>query len=297
LDQGFSNLDLEKLYCQIHTIKGCCGALGLDVLVEQWSTLERHLHQCRKSNQCHLDGPWQNQWQEIRDDYIEWENLKSQIKIQPEHEIQVDRQRFQALCDDMMSQSQLGDAVSVWAKRLIACQSHAFRKSCQKLKQRIDHLSQALNKGNVQLEILGSEELVHPECERLLSKIMPHLVNNAIDHAFPEVDETVDFKPRITIELESKGTFCRLKFKDNGRGLQMPDSTSGISPDQIFQSGVSSKSDVSDVSGHGVGLTAVQSMLKDCGGEIDVISRSSGTEFNIQIPLNQVGAPLKISDG
>ena len=109
-----------------------------------------------------------------------------------------------------------------------------------------------------------------------------HLVRNAVDHGIEASDERSRMgKPargRIVIETTSVGDQSTISVTDDGRGLN-PDLIK-----QIFQPGFSTATEITEISGRGVGLDVVATTVTELGGSIDVNSEpGKGSTFRITL--------------
>ncbi|MFK7825929.1 MAG: ATP-binding protein [Oligoflexales bacterium] len=60
-------------------------------------------------------------------------------------------------------------------------------------------------------------------------------------------------------------------------------------PDTIYESGLSTAEELSELSGRGVGMDAVKSFLEAEGGKIEVKTESGkGTIFELSLPINRL---------
>lgn len=166
-------------------------------------------------------------------------------------------------------------------------------------------LQRDLNK-KINLEIEGEDtELDKSVVEDLLDPIM-HCVRNSVDHGIelPEVrakagkDETgtvllkaANEGNQIVIEIKDDGAGIdveKVKAKAIERGLIHPDKTI---TDQdayqlIMQPGFSTADKISNISGRGVGLDVVKTMITNLKGTISISSvKGQGTTFTIKLPL------------
>lgn len=139
-------------------------------------------------------------------------------------------------------------------------------------------------------------------------KTFIHFFNNAVDHAIelPEV-RVRKGKPaagRISIHCEtanlSNQAMVRILIADDGGGIdsaRLRQSMLIKNPDihlpndhlslcqRIFEDGVSSRTEVTELSGRGVGMSAIKSAVAECGGSVAVIkSDDQGTTFEILLP-------------
>ena len=149
----------------------------------------------------------------------------------------------------------------------------------------------------------------------LLDAPIVHLVRNAADHGIemPQI-RTTRGKPaqgtiRVTI-AETDTTMCltvaddgggldleRIKAKAVEAGLVAPGAalTQDDIVNFIFASGVSTATEVSDISGRGVGLDVVRRAIEGAGGRIDITTQPGlGSTFTIQVPK---GARTQIMAG
>jgi HPt (histidine-containing phosphotransfer) domain-containing protein/HAMP domain-containing protein len=131
-----------------------------------------------------------------------------------------------------------------------------------------------------------------------------HLARNAMDHGIEAaaVREAAGKKPRgtlgfaasrieggIAITLTDDGAgidWDALATKAKSRGLRAD--TKEALVDALFTDGVSTRTEVTEVSGRGVGLAALREVVVSMGGELRVEStRGRGTRFEARIPFVQ----------
>jgi two-component system, chemotaxis family, sensor kinase CheA len=153
--------------------------------------------------------------------------------------------------------------------------------------------------GDVELDKLIVEELSDP---------LMHLLRNALDHGTerPELRTKQGKQARATIGLVAKqqGNHVIIEVRDDGsgidearvrevavdRGLVTRDQTEEMERREllnlVFQPGFSTRRDVSELSGRGVGLDVVKTNLQRLSGMIDIDSRrGEGTTFTLTLPL------------
>ncbi len=140
-----------------------------------------------------------------------------------------------------------------------------------------------------------------------IAEPLAHLLGNAVDHGIePPADRVAAGKPaagRVRVAAASSGNRIALTVSDDGRGIDeeavvLAARSRGVdvesfgiaSPiDVIFAPGVSTAESVSGVSGRGVGLDAVASVISELGGEIRVESRTGlGATFTVELPTTLV---------
>ncbi len=134
-----------------------------------------------------------------------------------------------------------------------------------------------------------------------------HLVRNAIDHGIESagVRQTLG-KPdegKLAIRLRSDGDMLAVELADDGRGID-PEKLKEVAVtrkvltraqatalserealDLIFRAGFSTREEVSDVSGRGVGMDVVKQKIESLGGSVTVQSRvGRGTTVSLRLP-------------
>ncbi len=175
-------------------------------------------------------------------------------------------------------------------------------------------LSRELNK-EVDLDVEGEDTRVDRSVLESLREPLMHLVRNALDHGVEERRERVEGgkSPRghLSLHAQREGERLLLKIEDDGRGLDpaklrevavrkglIDNATAvGLSDaaalDLIFLPGFSSKDEVTDVSGRGVGLDVVRVRMVGLGGEVTVTSTvGRGATFELRVPVSLTVAPL-----
>lgn len=168
-------------------------------------------------------------------------------------------------------------------------------------------LATRMNKSIQEFSIEGDDVLVDPELYNPFVKSLVHLFRNAVDHGIETPDErTALSKPEqgiLQCNIKQDAQSIQFTMEDDGRGLDankiiekaidmklLEFSKETMFSEQeafrlIFKHGFSTSETISDISGHGVGLSAVLTEIEKLGGSIDIISHPrSGTKFTIRIP-------------
>ncbi len=174
-----------------------------------------------------------------------------------------------------------------------------------RLERIVRQVSEELGK-EVHLEFARLEgEIDRRILERLISSL-EHMVRNAIDHGIesPQIRLSKG-KPElgvITLSLFRQGNQFIIQLGDDGQGIDVdrvkqkaiekyfwPPKASMSKDDaikMIFLSGFSTKDEVSQISGHGVGMDVVNTEINKLGGTLWVDSEvNQGTRFTIRLPF------------
>ncbi|QGZ30506.1 chemotaxis protein CheA [Stutzerimonas stutzeri] len=168
-------------------------------------------------------------------------------------------------------------------------------------------LARSLKK-EINLELVGEETDLDKNLVEALADPLVHLVRNAVDHGIetPEEREAAG-KPRtgkVVLSAEQEGDHILLLITDDGKGMDADilrakavekgllerDAAERLSDlecyNLIFAPGFSTKSEISDVSGRGVGMDVVKTKISQLNGTVNVFStKGQGSRVVIKVPL------------
>ncbi|QGM05469.1 chemotaxis protein CheA [Stenotrophomonas maltophilia] len=163
-------------------------------------------------------------------------------------------------------------------------------------------------KKEVDLELIGAETELDRNLVEALADPLVHLVRNAIDHGveMPDLREAQG-KPRmghVRLSAQQEGDYVSIEVQDDGagidpeklrakareKGLIDPEAAARLSSEEclhlVFLPGFSTKAQVTDISGRGVGMDVVQSRIRELSGQIQIQSElGRGSRFMIRVPL------------
>lgn len=185
--------------------------------------------------------------------------------------------------------------------------------SFHKMHRLVRDMNKNLNK-QTELILIGEDTEVDKNIIEHISDPLMHLVRNSIDHGIEPSDirEAAGKKKlgRIVLEAKNSGSDVLITIKDDGVGLNkqkiltkaaerglmtkpQEEMTDREIYNLIFLPGFSTKDEVSEYSGRGVGMDVVTKNLEEIGGSVSVDSREKlGTTMTLKIPLT-----LAIIDG
>jgi two-component system chemotaxis sensor kinase CheA len=176
-----------------------------------------------------------------------------------------------------------------------------------KLARVVRQISREADK-DVNLVITGAETEVDKLIVEELSDPLMHMIRNAIDHAIEaRIERERVGKPAVgTIALNAfqKASHVVIEVEDDGKGIDETKLVSAavkrglLAQDEVtelvqrevlnlvFIPGLSTKSDVGELSGRGVGMDVVKTNIGKLGGIIDIYSeRGIGTKFTVTLPI------------
>lgn len=168
-------------------------------------------------------------------------------------------------------------------------------------------LARSLNK-DINLELVGEETDLDKNLVEALADPLVHLVRNSVDHGIelPDVREKSG-KSRtglVVLSAQQEGDHILLTISDDGagmdpnklrriaveKGLYDEDGANRLSDSEaynlIFAPGFSTKKEISDVSGRGVGMDVVKTKITQLNGSVEIQSElGKGTQIIIKVPL------------
>ncbi len=160
----------------------------------------------------------------------------------------------------------------------------------------------------VDLELVGADTELDRNLVEALADPLVHLVRNAIDHGIevPSLREGSGKlrQGHVRLSAQQEGDFVTIEIRDDGagidperlrakaleKGLIDPEAAARLTHDEclqlIFLPGFSTKAEVTDISGRGVGMDVVQSRIRELSGQITIHSDvGRGSRFVIRVPL------------
>jgi len=190
----------------------------------------------------------------------------------------------------------------------LACRMRPFGDGVSGMPRMVRDLGRSLGK-QVRLEIEGENTQVDRDILEKLDAPLMHLLRNAVDHGIeaPEVRERAG-KPAeglITLSARHSAGMLLVELADDGSGISLDhlreevverkltnaETASRLSEAELleflFLSGFSTRDEVTEISGRGVGLDVVQTMVRQLRGAVRVYQQQGrGTRFVLEMPLS-----------
>ncbi|WP_404333330.1 chemotaxis protein CheA [Sphingomonas sp. MMS12-HWE2-04] len=160
---------------------------------------------------------------------------------------------------------------------------------------------------SVLLQVEGSDVELDREMIEMMRDPLVHIIRNAIDHGIeaPAQRRAAGKRElgRLTVSARQSGNQIIIEIADDGRGIdtdklisklvvsgrderQLRALSSRAKLDLIFEPGLTSKDEVSEVSGRGVGMDIVRASIEQIGGRIDLDNApGKGLRIAIHVPL------------
>ncbi len=184
-----------------------------------------------------------------------------------------------------------------------------FRELLRTYPEYVQKLSDKFGKLLGRFDIDGGDMLVDMEKYHVFARALVHIFRNAIDHGIEGIEERCKAGKleygSIKCSIESFKNEIEIIISDDGRGIDpklvaqraieggvcSKEELAGLSKGEIlnlvFVEGFSTRTDVTELSGRGVGLAAVKNEVDKLGGTINIhTTKGMGTTFCIRLPLD-----------
>ena len=161
---------------------------------------------------------------------------------------------------------------------------------------------------DVELALSGQDTDLDKSILDAIAEPLTHMVRNAVSHGIESAEERhlkgKAAKGTITLQAYHQGNQVIVEVKDDGRGIDLPKvlgkavqlgmvkpedgerMTEAEALNLIFRPGFSTAEEVTEISGRGVGMDVVQSVLHRMKGSVTVETRAGqGTTFRLKLPL------------
>jgi len=187
-------------------------------------------------------------------------------------------------------------------KLIASWRNEPVRVRFERIAEQAQHLATRTGKGQLRVTVNSGPLRLPREQFAKVWSALTHITRNAVDHGLLPKEERTG---QLELEARSAGGELVLTFADNGRGVDwdkvreraaatgLPSSTLEDLETALFAVGLTTRDDVSELSGRGVGMAAVKEAVESLGGTIRVRSeRNAGTTVELRFPE----AVVKTSD-
>ncbi|MCG3842593.1 Hpt domain-containing protein [Psychrobacter sp. Ps1] len=181
-----------------------------------------------------------------------------------------------------------------------------FTRLTPRLERIVRQTANELNK-SVELSIINADDEMDRTILERITSPLEHMLRNAVDHGIETTSTRLksgkERSGRITLEVHREGSEIVIQLTDDGRGIDVEavrskaisqglidaddNSLSDLDVMQyIFNAGLSTSQQVTQISGRGVGMDVVISEVRQLGGSVSVVSElGKGSSFTMRLPL------------
>lgn len=306
---------IAEIFRMIHTFKGSFANFDTINAVTALHDFETILNDKRKS----LLNYTNNQLVDFFNDYDYNSWIEKDIDIirellgsdffSLEKKLSIDPDRIYEL-ENKIAESELGEEGREFLIELKRLRYTSFTELLSYYKNYTSQLAQRMGKLINPVIIEGEDIPVDRELYKSLIRSLTHLFRNSIYHGIENPEERArkgkSEYGQIKVEVNKKGERIELIIHDDGRGInldavcktalekgfvekeQIEQMSESEKLNLILKDRLSTSKKVSDISGRGVGLSALKHELEKFQGEIEIQTvPDSGTTFKLTIPIKE----------
>lgn len=194
-------------------------------------------------------------------------------------------------------------------REVLATRMRPFEEGVRGFPRLVRDLARSLGK-NIRLAIDGKSTPVDRDILERLEAPLNHIIRNACDHGIenPDTRKAAGKPDKATVRIHARHVagMLLLEVTDDGHGISVDrirqkamekklvsgSMSESLGRDEIleflFLPGFSTATEVTDVSGRGVGLDVVQSLVRELGGSVRIETEDGqGTSFFLQLPITR----------
>lgn len=194
-------------------------------------------------------------------------------------------------------------------RSVLASRMRPFSDGVQGFPRLVRDLSRSLGK-KIRFIIEGKDTPVDRDILERLEAPLNHIIRNACDHGLETPEERLrqgkEETGSITLAARHHSGVLVIEIRDDGRGIDVerirtkildrqlvtPEMAASLSDEEVldflFLPGFSTADKLTEISGRGVGLDVVNSMMQAVGGQVRISTRlGEGTTFHLQLPVTR----------
>jgi len=287
----------------VHTLKGNSGLYHLDQLAQICHDVESRLAEegngISPAEKAHILEAWRQVVETSR-----------KLLGETEHQVLVEDRDYGALIglvEKRASHDVLKAALASWKMEFVSVRFERFAEQARQLASR-------LGKGAINVVIKTPRIRLDPRRWSPFWSAFVHVVRNAVDHGLELTEARVaagkSTKGTLRLHAKVEGDALIVRLEDDGAGVDwqrlaekakqqgLPHSTQKELEAALFADGVSTRTEITLVSGRGVGMSAVKDATLYLGGRIHVESTpGQGTAFEFRFPEAGFYLPGEVDSG
>jgi predicted ATPase/GAF domain-containing protein/HPt (histidine-containing phosphotransfer) domain-containing protein len=284
----------DELRSPLHTLKGSAAMLEFKLLASLCHQVETGIDE---------GGQVREALSEVSE---RWTTLEASLELligrDGRNQIELSRSELEKLVARLKSGADAKDAVET----LERWQLEPLARPLGHLGERARELCHRLHRGECAPLIDDGGLLGDPRLGAKLWAALVHLVRNAVDHGFETEEErsALGKPPAATLELRARqeeGVVC-IEIADDGRGVAwqavreraeacgLPSTSRADLVEALFGPSFSTRTEVTEISGRGVGLSAMRQEVAALGGSVELKSEpGQGCRWTVRIPAAALG--------
>ncbi|MGE0173227.1 MAG: CHASE4 domain-containing protein [Oligoflexales bacterium] len=291
-----ATLSRPTLLRLLHTLKGNAAQQGLETFAHLCHDLESKMLE---------DADGEISPEKFAEVSLAWQDVEvrftSLLENSSHARLEVDRNELEStitMVKNKAPHENISQALMSWQLEPVGIRLHRLGRIAEGLGKR-------LGKGDLNIQINDHGIKLDKDGLGEFWGIMVHVIRNAIDHGLETPEERMDKDKSpngsVVLAARAQGDALEIAITDDGKGIDwarvqtkarernLPAETKKDLANALFADGVSTKDEVTDISGRGVGMAAVKQMTEQLGGEIKVDSeKDKGTTFSFIFPSTAV---------
>ena len=304
MSRGLDAHLLKTLFVNTHTMKGAARSLHLKKLAEDFHNLEQSYVEYQSLDFKNVNPESmleeQNKLETLLEYYVSLNEHQLGRRLDDERRIEFSESELSRIYQDLQLVATKGmlrnlgadfDKLEPILKRFFNDLFKPAESVFREIFADLPRLAKDLGKPTPELIIAADELYLSSEAEMVFRNIFVHIMRNSVDHGIETAEERTKLgKPShatIHIELLLRSDCLQLIYEDDGRGLDLEkiaqkartleilndrnSDNDHTLADLIFHPGFSTASQVGEISGRGVGMSAVRQFLSDAGGSIEIV--------------------------
>jgi two-component system chemotaxis sensor kinase CheA len=287
----------------VHTVKGNCSLFGIGSVADVAHRLESAIVESGKLPSRTELGELSRAWQKFSDTVMRLAGTEEEPLVEVAFEELEELERAAAT---RVPHPEI-------AKLLGRLKFERGIVRLRRVAEQAKGLAERIGKAGLQVELeAGTDVRVPAERWAPFWSSFVHVVRNALDHGIEPADArtAAGKQPHGKLRLSARieGDTLEIECADDGRGIDWPrvrekakerglaHATEADLINALFSDGLSTADAVSDISGRGVGMSAVRDAAQKLGGSIGVVSkRGVGTTWRFRFPLLELARPVSAS--
>lgn len=290
--------DLPSFKRNLHTLKGNAMIFGVQSISHACHAMENFLEDGGTVPSLETRATLQVAWHKLRD------NIAVLLGSCESALIEIDDSELETLLHAVLR----GESSDKLVRQLRGWKLEPTARRLMRAAEQAQSVATRLQKSSLHVTINDHALRLDPKSWSEFWSVFVHVVRNAVDHGIEDgLERAQQGKPaagRLSLGTRLDGEELVIEIEDDGRGvdwdriaqraasLGLPHATHDDLVEAMFSDGLSTRSEVSEYSGRGVGMSAVRAACRARSGDIRVWSEPTrGTRIEFRFPGVSITPP------